>query len=113
MGKGDHRDLEAAAAFPPAGAYMIESPQLRWAFIRKVYALVAMQLMATVAVVAAAYFVPAIRRFFAARTPAAVATFVAIIVAPIIREHLASPIARYVNPSVFVHLQCLIVRVFR
>ena len=112
MGKGDHRDLESVSAFPPAGAYMIESPQLRWAFIRKVYALVAMQLLATVAVAAAAaaavYFVPAIRRFFAARTPAAVAAFVAIIVAPIIREHLAA-----INPLVFVHLQCLIVRVFR
>ncbi|RLN35612.1 BI1-like protein isoform X2 [Panicum miliaceum] len=84
MGKGDHSDLEAAAAaaFPPA--YMIESPQLRWAFIRKVYALVAMQLLATVAVASAVYFVPAIRRFFAARTPAAVAALVAIIVAPII-----------------------------
>ncbi|PVH63511.1 hypothetical protein PAHAL_2G044800 [Panicum hallii] len=63
---------------------MIESPQLRWAFIRKVYALVAMQLLATAAAAAAVYFVPAIRRFFAARTPAAVAAFVAIILAPII-----------------------------
>ena len=76
MGKGDHRDLESVGAV---------GPQLRWAFIRKVYALMAMQLLATVAV----YFVLAIRRFFAARTPAAVAAFVAIIVAPIIREHLA------------------------
>ena len=108
MGKGDHRDLESVGAFPPAGAYMIESPQLRWAFIRKVYALVAMQLLATVAVAAAVYFVPAIRQFFAARTPAAVAAFVAIIVAPIIREHLAA-----INPLVFVHLQCLIVRASR
>ncbi|PUZ68615.1 hypothetical protein GQ55_2G042200 [Panicum hallii var. hallii] len=80
MGKGDHRGLESGV-LPPAGACMIESPQLRWAFIRKVYALVAMQLLATAAAV---YFVPAIRRFFAARTPAAVAAFVAIILAPII-----------------------------
>ena len=109
MGKGDHRDLESVGAFPPAGAYMIESPQLRWAFIRKVYALMAMQLLATVAV----YFVLAIRRFFAARTPAAVAAFVAIIVAPIIREHLAPIYSPINHPLVFVHLQCLIVRVFR
>jgi len=113
MGKGDHRDLESVGAFPPAGAYMIESPQLRWAFIRKVYALVAMQLMGTVAAAAAVYFVPAIRRFFAARTPAAVAAFVAIIVAPIIREHLAPIYSPINHPLVFVHLQCLIVRVFR
>ncbi|CAL5066831.1 unnamed protein product [Urochloa decumbens] len=90
MGKGDHRHhgLEAGVFPPSAGAVvcpcMIESPALRWAFIRKVYALVAMQLAATVAVASAVYFVPDIGRFFAARTPASLAAFVAIIVAPLI-----------------------------
>jgi protein lifeguard len=111
MGKGDHRDLESGVLLP-AGAYMIESPQLRWAFIRKVYALVAMQLLATAAAAAAVYFVPAIRRFFAARTPAAVAAFVAIILAPIIREHLSIP-DRPINPIMLVHLRRLFVRAFR
>lgn len=94
MGKGGdhhHHDVEAVGGFPPsAGAYppyMIESPQLRWAFIRKVYVIVAMQMLATVAVAAAVYFVPAIRRFFAARTPAVLAAFVAIIISPILGEH--------------------------
>ncbi|CAL5078630.1 unnamed protein product [Urochloa decumbens] len=90
MSKGDHHHGLEAGVFPPSGAgavvcpYMIESPELRWAFIRKVYALVAMQLLATVAVASAVYFVPDIGRFFAARTPASLAAFVAIIVAPII-----------------------------
>nr|CAB3455825.1 unnamed protein product [Digitaria exilis] len=97
MGKGDHyHDLEAGVFRPPppvgsgagacpAPAYMMESPELRWAFIRKVYALVAMQLLATAAVASVVYFLPVIRRFFAARSPASLAAFVAIIVAPIIR----------------------------
>nr|CAB3452095.1 unnamed protein product [Digitaria exilis] len=92
MGKGDHRhDLEAGVFRPPppvgsgagacpAPAYMMESPELRWAFIRKVYAL----LLATAAVAPVVYFLPVIRRFFAARSPESVAAFVAIIVAPII-----------------------------
>ncbi|TVU41787.1 hypothetical protein EJB05_15335 [Eragrostis curvula] len=94
MGKGNHHhhlyDVEAGGFPPAAGAgagpcpYMIESPQLRWAFIRKVYVIVAMQMLTTVAVAAAVYFVPAIRRFFAARTSAALAAFVVIIVAPLI-----------------------------
>ncbi|XP_047062392.1 protein LIFEGUARD 4-like [Lolium rigidum] len=63
---------------------MIESPQLRWAFIRKVYVIVSMQLLATIAVASTVYLVPDIRRFFLARTPAALAAFVLIIVAPII-----------------------------
>ncbi|KAF8732140.1 hypothetical protein HU200_016107 [Digitaria exilis] len=96
MGKGDHyHDLEAGVFRPPppvgsgagacpAPAYMMESPELRWAFIRKVYALVAMQLLATAAVASVVYFLPVIRRFFAARSPASLAAFVAIIVAPII-----------------------------
>uniref|UniRef100_J3MIZ6 BI1-like protein n=2 Tax=Oryza brachyantha TaxID=4533 RepID=J3MIZ6_ORYBR len=43
-----------------------------------------MQLVVTVAVAAAFYSVPAIRRFFLARTPASLAAFVAVIVAPLI-----------------------------
>ena len=79
---GKHHDVEAAGG--GACPYMIESPQLRWAFIRKVYVIVSMQLLATIAVASTVYLVPDIRRFFLARTPAAIAAFVLIIVAPII-----------------------------
>ena len=84
MGKGDHRDLESVSAFPQAGAYMIESPQLRWAFIRKVYVIVTLQLLLTVAVAAAVNLVGAVSGFFRSRTPAALIAFVCIIIAPII-----------------------------
>jgi FtsH-binding integral membrane protein len=80
---GKHRDVEAGGMACP---YMIESSQLRWAFIRKVYVIVSMQLLATIAVASTVYLVPDIRRFFLARTPAALAAFVLIIVAPIIGE---------------------------
>jgi FtsH-binding integral membrane protein len=82
---GKHHDVEAG------GGYMIESPQLRWAFIRKVYVIVSMQLLATIAVASTVYLVPDIRRFFLARTPAALAAFVLIIVAPIIGELACAP----------------------
>ncbi|KAL5197936.1 hypothetical protein ABZP36_001448 [Zizania latifolia] len=92
MVKHNHHEMEAgglpATAVVAGGAcpcpYMIESPQHRWAFIRKVYVIVAMQLLVTIAVAATVYFVPAIRRFFFARTPASLAAFVLIIVAPFI-----------------------------
>ncbi|KAL6880127.1 hypothetical protein ACP4OV_011692 [Aristida adscensionis] len=76
----EERDLEAGIVCP----YMIESPQLRWAFIRKVYVIVAMQMLTTVAITAAVYLLPAVRQFFAARSPAALTAFVVIIIAPII-----------------------------
>lgn len=41
-------DIEAALLYPS----MEENPQLRWAFIRKVYAILAVQLIATIAVAA-------------------------------------------------------------
>ncbi|CAM0905500.1 unnamed protein product [Alopecurus aequalis] len=78
---GKHHDMEAGGAY---GGYMIESPQLRWAFIRKVYVIVSMQLLVTIAVASTVYLVPDIRRFFLVRTPASLAAFVLIIVAPII-----------------------------
>jgi FtsH-binding integral membrane protein len=62
---------------------------MRWAFIRKVYVIVAMQMLVTVAAVC---FVPAIRQFFAERTPAVFAAFVVIILAPIIGESIPSSI---------------------
>lgn len=89
---GKHGKCDVEACYPggaPGGGmypYMIENAQLRWAFIRKVYAIVATQLVVTVAIAAAVYSVPAIRRFFLARTPASLAAFVLVIVAPLIGD---------------------------
>ncbi|KAG8061282.1 hypothetical protein GUJ93_ZPchr0003g17826 [Zizania palustris] len=93
MGKHGRCDVEACyPAYGGAGAgaggglypYMIESPQLRWAFIRKVYVIVAMQLMVTVAVAAAVNLVDPIKTFFLSRSPAAIAAIVAIIIGPLL-----------------------------
>ncbi|KQK20616.1 protein LIFEGUARD 4 isoform X3 [Brachypodium distachyon] len=80
-GGGLDVDVEKGGA---ACMYMIETPELRWAFIRKVYAIVALQLLATIAVAATVYLVPDIRAFFLARTPASLAAFVLILVATIL-----------------------------
>jgi protein lifeguard len=90
--KKDHccHDAEVCypLAFATASPYLIESPQMRWAFIRKVYAIVAMQLLLTVAVAATVNLVDPIRAFFQARTKEAVFALVVIVISPIIGKIL-------------------------
>ncbi|KAF5736800.1 BI1-like protein [Tripterygium wilfordii] len=62
---------------------MLESPQLRWAFIRKVYAIISMQLLLTVAVAALVVFVRPIPEFLAKTTPG-LAVFIVMLVLPFI-----------------------------
>ncbi|XP_066332911.1 protein LIFEGUARD 2-like [Miscanthus floridulus] len=86
MGKCSH-DVEAC--YPPGAdggmyPYMMESPQLRWAFIRKVYAIVCLQLLLTVAVAATVNLVGAIGDFFRSRTMGAIAATIAVIIFPIL-----------------------------
>ncbi|CAN1728886.1 Protein LIFEGUARD 4 [Linum perenne] len=47
---------------------MMESPELRWAFIRKIYAIISIQLLATIAVAATVVFNPSIAIFFVTTT---------------------------------------------
>ncbi|GMN46767.1 hypothetical protein TIFTF001_015953 [Ficus carica] len=63
---------------------MIENPQLRWAFIRKVYILISMQLLLTVAVAAAVVFYRPIPNFFV-RTTAGLIAYIAIIISTFLR----------------------------
>ncbi|VAI37993.1 unnamed protein product [Triticum turgidum subsp. durum] len=87
MGKHDHHhhhhhhDVEAC--YPPDG-YMIESPELRWAFIRKVYVIVSIQMLVTVAVAAAMNLTDCVRNFFLSRTPAALVAFILILISPLL-----------------------------
>lgn len=62
---------------------MLESPQLRWAFIRKVYAIVALQLLMTVAVAAVVVFVRPISVFFATTT-AGLVLWIVLLITPFI-----------------------------
>ncbi|KAI6695534.1 hypothetical protein NL676_023244 [Syzygium grande] len=77
------RDVEEGPGARPLYPAMLESPQLRWAFIRKVYSIVTFQLLATVAVAAVVVYVRPIARFFAA-TPAGLALYIVIIILPFI-----------------------------
>ncbi|KAH9764864.1 protein lifeguard 4 [Citrus sinensis] len=58
---------------------MIEPPEIRWAFIRKVYAIVAMQILLTIAVASVVVFVKPIHKFLASGTPGLVLLIVVFI----------------------------------
>ena len=67
---------EATPLYP----MMLESPELRWAFIRKVYSILAVQLLATIVVAVAVASVPQLTRFFVS-TIAGLVLFIVIILA--------------------------------
>ncbi|XAR58574.1 hypothetical protein NMG60_11014025 [Bertholletia excelsa] len=82
MWTGDKADTEAGNAgrlYPT----MAEDPRLRWAFIRKVYSIVAFQLLLTVAVAAVVVFVRPIATFFAS-TSAGLALWIVLLISPFI-----------------------------
>ncbi|KAL9410661.1 hypothetical protein AB3S75_044439 [Citrus x aurantiifolia] len=58
---------------------MIEPPEIRWAFIRKVYAIVAMQILLTITVASVVVFVKPIHKFLASGTPGLVLLIVVFI----------------------------------
>ncbi|KAJ0232721.1 Protein LIFEGUARD 1 [Hirschfeldia incana] len=58
---------------------MTESPELRWAFIRKVYAVLTLQLIVTVGVSSVVFFVSDISDFITTTTPGLVVFFVSLL----------------------------------
>lgn len=75
MGHSNKGDIENDQFYP----MMMENPQLRWGFIRKVYAIISMQLLLTAAVAATVVFVRPIPTFFLKTTPGIIA-YVGIVV---------------------------------
>ncbi|XP_018685745.1 protein LIFEGUARD 2-like isoform X1 [Musa acuminata AAA Group] len=79
-------DVEAGGAAAGGGASlypnMMESPQLRWAFIRKVYTIVALQIVITIGVAAAINLIAPVRDFLLDRSTASFAAGVAIMILP-------------------------------
>lgn len=63
----------------------METPQLRWAFIRKVYSIISFQLALTIAVAAAVVFIPGIPQFFLRTTPGVI-SFISIFVFTLLSE---------------------------
>ncbi|RCV40472.1 hypothetical protein SETIT_9G056600v2 [Setaria italica] len=86
MGKHGKCSHDAEACYPPGGMYpyMMESPQIRWAFVRKVYMIVTLQLLLTVAVAATVNLVGAIGAFFRSGTRAALAAIIGVMISPFI-----------------------------
>ncbi|XP_027350202.1 protein LIFEGUARD 4-like [Abrus precatorius] len=64
------RDVESGEDGTVRGLYptMLENPELRWSFIRKVYAIITLQLLLTIAVASVVVFVPPIAHFFVGST---------------------------------------------
>lgn len=67
----------------PLYPMMLESPELRWSFIRKIYTIVSIQLLLTIAVAAVVVTVHPISRFFAT-TGAGLALYIVLIITPFI-----------------------------
>ncbi|KAJ0982455.1 hypothetical protein J5N97_010710 [Dioscorea zingiberensis] len=80
FGKGG--DLESGGA-RPLYPMMLESPELRWAFIRKIYFILATQLLLTVAVAAVVVTVRPISHFFVSST-AGLVLYIFLIIFPFI-----------------------------
>ncbi|KAF7804725.1 BI1-like protein [Senna tora] len=74
-------DVEAGAR--PLYPMMLESPELRWSFIRKVYSIITFQLLATIAVASVVVFVRPIAHFFVA-SGAGLALYIVLIITPFI-----------------------------
>ena len=67
----------------PLYPVMMESPELRWGFIRKVYSIIAIQLLATIAVGAVVVSVRPISHFFVSST-GGLAVYIILIITPFI-----------------------------
>lgn len=74
-------DVEAGAR--PLYPMMLENPELRWSFIRKVYSILCFQLLATIAVASVVVFVRPIAVFFVT-TGAGLALYIVLIIMPFI-----------------------------
>ncbi|OIT28180.1 PREDICTED: BI1-like protein [Nicotiana attenuata] len=74
-------DVEVGAR--PLYPTMLESPELRWAFIRKVYSILSIQLLLTIAVASVVVTVHPIAHFFVS-TGAGLALYIVLIITPFI-----------------------------
>ncbi|GJN23345.1 hypothetical protein PR202_gb10987 [Eleusine coracana subsp. coracana] len=75
-------DAEAGTA-RPLYPMMLENPQLRWAFIRKVYSILSIQMLLTVAVAAVVVYVRPVALFFVS-SPGGFGLYIFILILPFI-----------------------------
>ncbi|CAD6207801.1 unnamed protein product [Miscanthus lutarioriparius] len=84
---GDAETGQAAHLLYPL---MLEDSRLRWAFIRKVYSILSIQMLLTVAVAAVVVYVRPVARFFVS-TPGGFGLYIFLIILPFIASPSASP----------------------
>ncbi|KMS97774.1 hypothetical protein BVRB_5g124070 [Beta vulgaris subsp. vulgaris] len=72
-------DIETGQLYPN----MEENPQFRWAFIRKVYVIIAIQMVLTAAIAAVVIFVRPISHYLVS-TPSGLGIYIVILISPII-----------------------------
>ena len=76
-------DAEAGQAARPLYPLMLEDPRLRWAFIRKVYSILSIQMLLTVTVAAIVVYVRPVSHFFVS-TPGGFGLYIFLIILPFI-----------------------------
>ncbi|KAK3001615.1 hypothetical protein RJ639_020654 [Escallonia herrerae] len=83
MWQAPYRKNDVETGSTPLYPMMLEAPELRWAFIRKVYSVVALQLLLTIAVGAVVVTYRPIATFFVS-TGAGLALYIVLIITPFI-----------------------------
>ncbi|GER29739.1 bax inhibitor-1 family protein [Striga asiatica] len=78
-----YRKYDVESGAEPLYPAMLESPELRWSFIRKIYTIISVQLLLTIAVAAVVVTVHPISRFFAT-TSSGLALYVVLLFTPFI-----------------------------
>ncbi|KAG6532419.1 hypothetical protein ZIOFF_006262 [Zingiber officinale] len=80
--RGGDRDIESGSGDAALYPNMAENPQIRWAFVRKVYSIVCFQMFLTIAVACVINFVQPIRGFLLSHTTASLVVLIVIVVSP-------------------------------
>ncbi|KAK3013766.1 hypothetical protein RJ639_010125 [Escallonia herrerae] len=83
MWQAPYRKNDVESGSTPLYPMMLEAPELRWAFIRKVYSIVALQLLLTIAVGSVVVTYRPIATFFVS-TGAGLALYIVLIITPFI-----------------------------
>lgn len=94
-------DEERGVAQPLYPA-MVESPELRWGLIRKIYSILTVQILLTVAVASFVVFVPPVTTFFVTTTPGLV-LYIFLIIFPFIGSSLF-PLVKFIFVGSFLNL---------
>jgi protein lifeguard len=91
-------DAETGQAARPLYPMMLEDPRLRWAFIRKVYSILSIQMLLTVAVAAVVVYVRPVALFFVS-TPGGFGLYIFLLILPFIgtRRDASKALARSIR----------------